>query len=74
MSKLSPLKPEQVIRKLRRLGYVGPVSGGKHIRMVHPESGTIIPVPMHKGKDVSIGLIRAMLREIGITPEQWLDL
>jgi len=61
MSKLSPLKPIQVIRKLRKLGFIGPISGGRHIRMVH----------LHKGRDVSVGLIRAILREIDITPEEW---
>jgi predicted RNA binding protein YcfA (HicA-like mRNA interferase family) len=74
MPKLSPLKPQEVIRKLRRLKYDGPIAGGRHSRMVHRESGKIIPIPIHKGKDVSIGLIRAILREIGITPEEWLDL
>ncbi len=74
MSRLSPLKPQQVIRKLRRLGFVGPVSGGRHVRMVHPESGRIIPIPMHKGKDVSIGLIRAILRDVGVTTKEWIDL
>jgi predicted RNA binding protein YcfA (HicA-like mRNA interferase family) len=71
MSKLSPLKAEQVIRKLRKLGYEGPVPGGKHVRMVNLITGKIIPIPMHKGKDVSVGLIRAIIREIEITPEEW---
>ena len=74
MSKLSPLKPEQVIRKLRKLGYEGPVPGGKHVRMVNLTTGKIIPIPMHKGKDVSVGLIRAILREINMTPEEWIRL
>jgi predicted RNA binding protein YcfA (HicA-like mRNA interferase family) len=26
---------------------------------------------MHRDKDVSVGLIRAILREAGITPEEW---
>jgi predicted RNA binding protein YcfA (HicA-like mRNA interferase family) len=42
--------------------------------MVHRASGKIIPIPIHKGKDVSIGLIRAILREVGVTPEEWLEL
>ena len=71
MPKLSPLKAEQVIRKLRKLGFVGPVAGGRHVRMVRLETNQIIPVPMHKGKDVSVGLIRAIIREVGITPEEW---
>jgi predicted RNA binding protein YcfA (HicA-like mRNA interferase family) len=64
VSKLTPLKPEAVIRKLRRLGYKGPVAGGKHIRMYHPETLKIIPIPMHKGKDISVGLIREIINEL----------
>lgn len=74
MPKLSPLKAEQVIRKLRKLGYEGPVAGGRHSRMVHAGRGQIIPVPMHKGTDVSVGLIRAIIREAGITLEEWIEL
>ena len=74
MPKLSPLKSREVIRKLKLLGYDGPFPGGRHSRMVHSKTGQIIPVPIHRGKDVSVGLIRAIIREAGITPEAWLDL
>jgi len=26
---------------------------------------------MHKGKDIGIGLLRAILRQVGVTPEEW---
>jgi predicted RNA binding protein YcfA (HicA-like mRNA interferase family) len=42
--------------------------------MVRQSTGQIIPVPMHRGKDVSVGLIRAMLREAGISPDEWNEL
>ena len=74
MSKLSPLKPMQVIRKLRKLGFSGPVPGGRHVRMVKIETGQIAPVPMHGDKEVSVGLIRAIIREVGATPEEWNEL
>lgn len=74
MSKLKPLKVDGVIRKLRKLGFIGPISGGKHLRMVHPETNKIIPIPMHKGKDVSVGLIREIINEIGISRDEWLEL
>jgi predicted RNA binding protein YcfA (HicA-like mRNA interferase family) len=71
---LRHLKPREVIEKLRALGYEGPFAGGRHGRMVHSASGRIIPIPMHGGKDVSVGLIRAIIREVGITPNEWLEL
>ena len=74
MSKLKPLKVSKVIRKLKKLGFKGPIPGGKHLRMVHPETGKIIPIPMHKGKDVSIGLIREIINEVGISRDEWFEL
>lgn len=74
MPRLTPLKAREVIEKLRALGFNGPFAGGRHSRMVHPETGKIIPIPMHGSKDVSVGLIRAIIREVGITPDDWLKL
>ena len=74
MSRLSPLKSEDVIRKLRKLGFEGPIPGGRHARMIQPIKHQIVPIPMHKGKDVSVGLICAILRQIEVTPEEWNDL
>ena len=74
MSKLSPLKTEEIIRRLRRLGFEGPIPGGRHIRMIRPATRQIVPIPMHKGKDVGVGLIRAILRQTNVTPEEWNDL
>jgi len=74
MPRLTPLKSREVIAKLRALGYDGPFPGGRHSRMVNPESGKVIPIPIHGGKDVSVALIRAIIRDLGITPDDWLDL
>jgi len=67
MSRLTPLEPREVFRKLRRLGFVGPIPGGRHSRQ-------IIPVPVHKGKDVGVGLIREIIREVGIARGEWIEL
>ncbi len=74
MPRLSPLRSREVIAKLRRLGYEGPNAGGNHPVMVHPETHKAIPVPAHGSKDVGVGLIRAIIREAGISVEVWLDL
>jgi predicted RNA binding protein YcfA (HicA-like mRNA interferase family) len=71
MSRLTPHKVDEVIRRLRQLGFEGPIGGGRHVRMIHPQTRKIIPVPMHRGRDVGVGLIRAIIREVGITPDEW---
>lgn len=74
MPRLSPLRSREVIAKLRRLGYEGPSSGGNHLVMTHPATRKSIPVPVHGSKDVGVGLIRTIIREAGITVEEWLEL
>jgi predicted RNA binding protein YcfA (HicA-like mRNA interferase family) len=74
MPKLVPLKPNEVIKKLRRLGFVGPFPGGKHKRMVHFQKKKIVPIPFHKGRNVSVGVIREIINEVGISREEWIKL
>jgi predicted RNA binding protein YcfA (HicA-like mRNA interferase family) len=74
MPRLTPLKPGEVIRKLSRLGLEGPYPGGRHRRMVDVRNGKVIPVPFHRGRDVSVGLIREIISELGISRDDWLNL
>ena len=74
MPRLTPLRPADVCRKLRQLGYAGPLPGGRHMRMVNLQTGKIIPIPMHGSKEVSVGLIREIIKEAGITHDEWLAL
>lgn len=73
MPKLSPLTAEQVIRKLRNLGFEGSGIGARHSRMVHIATGKIIPLPIQGSKDVSISLVPAIIREAGIIVDEWLE-
>ncbi len=42
---------------------------GSHFRYKHPD-GRKTTVPMHKGKDISRGLLRKILRDIDISVEE----
>ena len=74
MPKLNPEKFRTVIQKLQQLGFEGPFGGGRHLFMRHPETKVKIPVPVHSGRDLPIGTLRAIIRETGITVEEWLQL
>ncbi|MCL4267195.1 MAG: type II toxin-antitoxin system HicA family toxin [Anaerolineae bacterium] len=63
-----------MISKLRRLGFEEPYGGGKHVFMRHPETHVKIPVPVHKGRDIPIGTLRAIIRQAGVFVEDWLSL
>jgi predicted RNA binding protein YcfA (HicA-like mRNA interferase family) len=68
---LHPEKPSEVIKKLRQAGFEGPFGGGKHVIMRHPETRRKISIPVHGGRDIPIGTLRAILRRAGISVEEW---
>lgn len=73
MPRLTPERPAEVIRKLRRLGFDGPFGGGRHVFMRHPESRVKIPVPFHGGEEIRVPLLRKIMGEAGVTEvDAWL--
>ena len=57
-------------RLLTRLGFVQLRQKGSHAYFKHPD-GRATVVPMHKGEMLGRGLIRSVLREIGLSPREY---
>ncbi len=72
MFKLSPLKREILISKLRKLGFSGPFSATKHQYMKRNAEKIFIPNP--HGKDIGLPIIRKILNQIGIDRNKWIKL
>ena len=70
MSKLSPAKPEDVIRVLERLGFKRIRQSGSHAVFYHSD-GRWTTVPIHKGKDVAKGLLYKILKDADVTYEEF---
>lgn len=66
----SSISRREVIRKFRYLGYAGPFSGGKHQFMTKGQKKIRIPNP-HGSGDIHISLIKEILRQAGISNEEW---
>jgi predicted RNA binding protein YcfA (HicA-like mRNA interferase family) len=67
--KLPVLRPDEVIGVLEKLGFVNMrKSKGSHWRYCHPD-GRKTTVPVHKGKTVGRGLLRKILRDVKISPD-----
>lgn len=57
------------MQKFRKLGFDGPYSGGRHLFMIKGELKVHIPNP-HR-IDVSKHLIAEILRQAGISSDDW---
>jgi predicted RNA binding protein YcfA (HicA-like mRNA interferase family) len=42
--------------------------------MRHPVSEIKIPVSMHKGRDIPVGTLASILKQVGVSLEDWLEL
>lgn len=64
------LRPAELIRALERMGFrLSRKSPGSHLRFVH-EDGRRTTVPMHEGKTVGRGLLRKILKDVGVSIEE----
>ena len=72
MPKLPSLTPKQLIKKLKRLGFIEDHTTGSHVVMYHHRSSRRAVIPFHL-KDLKKGTLSAILREAGITREELLS-
>jgi predicted RNA binding protein YcfA (HicA-like mRNA interferase family) len=65
-----PIDYREFLRKLRRLGFSGPVQVGKHPFMVRGKQKLAIPNPHGRTID-DIRLLRRVLKHAGISDQEW---
>jgi predicted RNA binding protein YcfA (HicA-like mRNA interferase family) len=68
MPKLPSLKPKEVVKKLRKLGFIEHHQVSSHLTMKHP-TGRRAVIPMHL-KDIPKGTLNSLLKEAGISREE----
>lgn len=72
MSGLPSLKPIEIIHKLRRAGFVfDRHAKGSHEIWYNPTTHKRTVIPNHPGKDIPKGTVRAIIREAGLTIEEF---
>lgn len=71
MPSLPTLKPRQVIAALERASFVRVRQKGSHLRL--RQGNLSVTVPVHPG-DLSPDVLRSILRQAHMTPEELLDL
>ena len=69
MPHFGPIKRRELIAALRRAGFSGPFAGGKHEFMQRGEASITIPNP--HGSDIGPNLLSKVLRQAGISREEW---
>jgi predicted RNA binding protein YcfA (HicA-like mRNA interferase family) len=69
MPPFGPISRGNLVRTLRKAGFEGPFEGGKHAFMVRGNLTLSIPNP-HRG-DIGRDLLSRILRQAGVSREEW---
>jgi len=73
MSRLPILTGLELIKILEKVGFKTIRQKGNHVFLKHQDSRTTI-IPVHKGKDVDRALLRKILRDTKISPDEFKDI
>ena len=70
-NKLVPVTRRELIKRLGKLGFVGPYPGADHEYMSRGFVEARIPNP--HGSDISTDLLQRILKRAGISREEWFE-
>jgi len=72
---LPVLSARDVLRALRKAGFIERRSTGSHRLLVDPDDPTrAVTVPVHGGRDLRPGTLRSIIRQSGLTVDEFRDL
>lgn len=70
MPSLRPVKVRVLVRILAKLGFSATHQSGSHLFFRHMDGRTTV-VPIHLDEEIGKGLLRRMLKQIGLAPEDF---
>jgi predicted RNA binding protein YcfA (HicA-like mRNA interferase family) len=75
MPELLELSYREITHRLGKVGFRFYRQGkGSHELWVRDSDGKVIPVPHYRGKKIRKGTVRAIIREIGISVDEFMKL
>ena len=72
MTKFPAVKSQKLVKALQKMGFFEYHRVGSHVQFKHLD-GRRTTVPVHSGKDIPRGTLRAVLKQINISPEEFRD-
>jgi predicted RNA binding protein YcfA (HicA-like mRNA interferase family) len=73
MTRAPRLKGREIVRALERAGFRIDRIRGSHVFLEHPD-GRVTSVPIHSREIIGPGLFRAILRDVEMTLEDFMEL
>ena len=73
MPKLKPTKPRELVKVLKKIGFVESRTKGSHLIMKNND-GLSIVVPLHVGKEIPTGTLLSIIKDAGLNKGDFIKL
>jgi len=70
---LRPIPAEKLIKALTKVGFKPVRQRGSHVILKHND-GKVTVVPVHRGEEIGRGLLSKIIKDAGLTREEFLKL
>jgi len=70
LNRITPVSWNDFVKRLRKQGFEGPYSGGKHPYMV--KGDLVLTIPNPHNKKIGVALLSQILKHAGINRADWL--
>lgn len=70
---LKPISAKKLVKILAKMGFAPVRQKGSHLILRHPDGRSTV-VPMHPGEEIGRGLLLKILRDVGLTKEDYVRL
>jgi predicted RNA binding protein YcfA (HicA-like mRNA interferase family) len=70
---LKPQPANKVIKALSKMGFKIARKHGNHVVLKHPD-GRLTVVPVHPGEEIGSGLLMKIIKDTGISKEEFMEL
>lgn len=70
---LKPQSVTKIIKALSKIGFKIVRKRGSHVVLKHPD-GRLTVVPVHTGEKIGSGLLNKIIKDTGLTKEEFIDL
>lgn len=67
MPKLPAVGEREVLKALKKAGFIFSFQAGSHATFKHPSTKRRVTVPLHRGKDFKKGTLRNIIRQAGLS-------
>ncbi len=74
MPKIPTLTATQVVRALKKIGFVKDRQRGGHLVLIQPTTKARTVIPIHAGRTIKKSLLRAIINDAKLSVEEFLKL